>query len=545
MRLYPHPKHRWSAPYLIFIVLIIFQSLSVGIIMLKQHGMGEEILLAHAKDMMRRLADGAIYNTSHHLQIAENVASTTKGLVKSDILSPLDITSFERYLLELLKNCGKFSGLSYGDNHGKFLYVTRQPSMHGIDYLTKIITFNDGARREEIIQRNAGFVMQSRTEIDDEFDPRTRPWYAAFKHQKMLWTPPYVFYTSRDPGITVSIPIADKGGQPIGAFGVDIEINSLSVFLAHRKISAHSFAFIVARDGSMAAHSNINLIKKFDEMGQPQLVNIADLSDDRVISTLWSQIGSMDDDTLLQGATLDYFVAGKKYLALVRSFPGNSQWPWLMTVVAPEDDFIGIFRRAKQRHLLQALLYSIGVTLIIFLLAARFLKPVRRLLHYAHFDPMTDLYNRRAFFESSEKLVSDARAKNTSLCLAMVDVDDFKAINDTYGHSVGDELLIAIAGRLRGALSDKDLIGRYGGEEFVLLLAGAKPEQGEKVCERLRRVIADAPIQTAVGLLKATISIGVSPLSNEKPDLHTTINQADQALLRAKKSGKNCVVLAG
>jgi len=545
MKFYPHPKHTWSAPYLIFIALIILQSLAVGIIMLKQHGMGEEILLTHAREMMRRLADGAIYNASHHLQTAENGARFTRGLVETGILSPEDEPSFEMYLLEMLKNDGAFSGLVYGDNQGKFLYVTRQASLQGNNYLTKIISFTHGRKREEIIQRDADFVIQSRAEIEDEFDPRTRPWYAAFQQRKLLWTPPYIFYTSRDPGITVSIPVFDRGAHAIGAFGVDIEINSLSDFLAHRKTSAHSFAFIVARDGAMAAHSNINIIKKFDKMGRPQLMNITDLSGDRVVSTLWAKIENMDNKALLEGSTIDFSAAGKKYLAVVRSFPGNSRWPWLMTVVAPENDFIGIFRQAKQRHLVQALLNSVGITVILFLLAARFLKPVRRLLHYAHFDPMTDLYNRRAFFESSEKLVSDAKAKNTSLCLSMADVDDFKAINDTYGHSVGDEVLIAIAGRMRGALSEKDLIGRYGGEEFILLLSEAGAEQGEKVCERLRRVVVDAPIQTAAGLLKATVSIGVAPLSKEKPDLRATINQADQALLRAKSKGKNRVVLSG
>ncbi len=545
MRLYPHPKHRWSAPYLIFIVLIILQSLLIGIIMLRQHGMGEKILLTHARDMMQRLADGAIYNTRHHLQTAENAARLTRSLVKDGILSPENTPSFEMYFLEMLKNDGNFSGLSFGDNQGKFLYVTRQPSMHGVNYLTKIIYFDEGEKQEIVIQRNADFTVQSRINISDEYDPRTRPWYAAFKQQKLLWTPPYIFFTSRDPGITISLPIADKSGQTIGAFGVDIEINSLSDFLAHRTISAHSSAFIAASDGAMAAHSNIDLIKKFDESGRPQLVNIKDLSHDHVLTMLWSKIGDMDEKILQQGSPLDFSVDGKKYLAVVRSFPENSQWPWLMTVVAPEDDFIGIFRRARQRRLLQALFYSIGVTLIIFLLAARFFKPVRRLLHYAHFDPMTDLYNRRAFFESCETLVSDTRTTNMPMCLAMVDVDDFKTINDTHGHGVGDEVLIAVARRLRGALSDKDLIGRYGGEEFVILLTKADPRQGVQVCERLRRTIADAPIRTAAGLLKTTVSIGVAPLPPEKSDLPATLNLADQALLRAKNTGKNRVVLAG
>ena len=140
--------------------------------------------------------------------------------------------------------------------------------------------------------------------------------------------------------------------------------------------------------------------------------------------------------------------------------------------------------------------------------------------------------------------MSEAKAKNKPLCLAMADVDNFKIINDTYGHSVGDELLIAIAGRLRGALDDRDLIGRYGGEEFILLLAGADSERGVQVCERLRRSICDSPVQTVAGLLNVTVSIGVASLLIDNPDLQTTIIQADHALLRAKCTGKNRIVLS-
>jgi len=544
MKLYPTSQNKWSAPYLIFIGLIILQSLAVGIIMLRQHGMGEEILLVHAKEMMQRLADGAIYNTSHHLQTAENAARVTQGLIKSSILDPKNNSSFEKYLLEQLKHHESFSGFTYGDQTGDFLYVARRRSPGGASYLTKLIVVVNGEKQEHVIQRDSHFIPHKREGICDNYDPRTRPWYQAFRQQKLLWTAPYIFYTSRDPGITVSIPVFNTKSELTGAVGVDIEINSLSQFLARRKISPHSAAFIVGRGGALAAHSNINLIKKIDEEGHPQLLNITELKNESVLTKLWSIIQDLDDDVLLQGSTIDFAVDGEKYLAVVRSFPKNSRWPWIMTVFAPENDFIGIFRKARQKKLVEALLYSIGITLLLFLLAARFLKPVRRLLHYAHFDPMTNLYNRRAFFEHCEKKEAQARANNTPLCLAMADVDGFKRINDTYGHGVGDELLIAIAGRLRGALSDNDLIGRFGGEEFIILLTDTDANQGVNVCERLRWAIADSPIRTAAGQINITVSLGIAQVSKDS-DLQESINEADRALLKAKSQGKNCVVLAG
>ncbi len=545
MQKYTHPRYRWSAPYLIVLVLILLQSFSVGIIMLSQHGMGEDILLTHAREMMRRLADGAIYTTRHHLQSAENTARVTRGLIQSEILQPADIDSFEMYSLQTLLYNAAFSGLSYGDRQGSFLYVSRQHSIRSKDeYLTKIIHFKDGRRKEEILQRDSKLALQVRKTIKDDFDPRTRPWYEAFRQNKLLWTPPYIFYTAREPGITVSIPIVDARNRVQGAFGVDLEIHSLSEFLARRKISEHSFSFIITRQGALAAHSDMELVKKYDSMGRPQLVNVAELTGNPVLKRIWEQISTLPEEELSQGATMDFSMAGVHYLAMVRSFPGNSQWPWLMSVVAPEDDFVAIFRQAKRRTLLRALFYSICISLAIFFLIARFFRPMRRLLHYAHFDPLTELYNRRAFFEQSEKIVAAGRATNTPFCLAMVDVDDFKKVNDTYGHGVGDELLTAIAGRLRGALSEQDLIARYGGEEFVFLLVDTDPKRGLVVCERLRRAVADTPIHTVAGMLRVTISIGLAPLDSSA-DVAQAIDQADQALLKAKEEGKNRVVLAG
>ncbi len=540
--MYSHSQHKESVPYLIFIGLIILQSLAVGVIILKQHGMGEEILLTHAREMMQRLADGAIYNTSHHLQSAENAAQISKGLIRDNILKPDDTEAFEMYLLEMLKNHKEFSGFTYGDQEGKLLYVARL-SQESHQYLTKRIFFNNGIKQEYLIRRNADFIPQARATVHDDFDPRQRPWYQAFEQQKLLWTIPYIFFTSNAPGITVSTPIADKDDKPIGAFGADIEISSLSDFLAKRNISPHSSAFIVGRGGALAAHSDIHSITRTGPQGHLQLLNIAELTNNPVLVHLWSLIEELDDTSLLKGQTLDFTLNGAKYLAVVRSFSENSQWPWIMSVVAPEDDFIGIFRHARHQQLLRALLYSIGITLLLFLLAAKFLKPVRRLLHHAHFDPLTNLYNRRAFFEHCAKKEAKAATSHTPLCLAMIDVDNFKKVNDTYGHGVGDELLIAIAGRLRGTLSKNDLIGRFGGEEFIVLMTDAKIDRGVQVCNRLRKVIANAPFRTEVGQVSVSISIGVASLDN-CPDIQEGITRADQALLRAKSTGKNQVVRA-
>ncbi len=112
MKRYSRLNNSWSATHLIFIGLIIIQSLSVGIIMLRQHGMGEEILLIHARDMMLRLAEAAIQHTNSHLQSAENTARITTGHVKSGILAPEESEELEFYFLELLKVSKAISGIT-------------------------------------------------------------------------------------------------------------------------------------------------------------------------------------------------------------------------------------------------------------------------------------------------------------------------------------------------------------------------------------------------------------------------------------------------
>jgi diguanylate cyclase (GGDEF)-like protein len=505
--------------------------------------MGEEILLTHARDMMLRLAEAAIQHTNSHLQSAEDTARVTTGLVKSGILVPEKAKNLEFYLLELLKNSKVISGITYGDKKGEFLYVSKQSSESKETYLTKIIDFQNGQKQQSKIHRDSDFAILAKTTMEDNYDPRARPWFKAFTQQRLLWTPPYIFYTSNNPGITVSIPSANQSDVPIGAFGVDIEISSLSDFLAHRKVSTNSSSFIVTHDGSIAAHSDIGITKEFNDMGQPQLVNIADLTDNTPVITLWNYINAIDRASLLNGAALDFNANGKKYLAFAQVFPEDSEWPWLMIVIAPEEDFIGTLRKSKHHHLLKALAYSIAITLFIFLLAARFFKPIRKLLQHAHFDPLTDLYNRRAFSEISKKLLRYSQKQKKPVCIAMMDIDDFKNINDTHGHNVGDELLVAIAGRFRSALDEKDIIGRYGGEEFIVLLTDATPVQGLKVCERLRATIADSPIGSAVALLNVTVSIGLAPIPGNTLDIEKSLYKADQALLKAKTAGKNQVVL--
>ncbi len=130
------------------------------------------------------------------------------------------------------------------------------------------------------------------------------------------------------------------------------------------------------------------------------------------------------------------------------------------------------------------------------------------------------------------------------LAAIMIDIDSFKPINDEYGHSVGDEVLLVAARRIDRGLSDEDILGRYGGEEFAAILPDASLDQGVHVAERLREHIGETPIKTSIGPLDVTISLGVAALTEPGQSLTGLLNIADQNLLQAKRDGRNRVVSA-
>ena len=129
-------------------------------------------------------------------------------------------------------------------------------------------------------------------------------------------------------------------------------------------------------------------------------------------------------------------------------------------------------------------------------------------------------------------------------CCMMLDVDHFKQINDNYGHSIGDQVLQEFAKRCKSSVRDVDLIGRYGGEELVILLPETDSDTARHVAERLRASIQEKPIKVSNQELNVTVSIGVSRKDENTLQLETLIARADQAMYIAKHKGRNCVAMS-
>jgi diguanylate cyclase (GGDEF)-like protein len=157
-------------------------------------------------------------------------------------------------------------------------------------------------------------------------------------------------------------------------------------------------------------------------------------------------------------------------------------------------------------------------------------------------DALTGIYNRRYFFTVGDNEMARAQRYGSNLSLIMLDIDHFKKVNDEFGHLVGDQTLVMITQACSNELRKIDILCRYGGEEFVILLPETSRDEAIIAAERIRKSIEEQKL-TLDGdrEVKVTVSIGVSEFGQETGTLKELIDEADQALYRAKEEGRNCV----
>jgi len=168
------------------------------------------------------------------------------------------------------------------------------------------------------------------------------------------------------------------------------------------------------------------------------------------------------------------------------------------------------------------------------------LRDLRRLRELSIRDPLTGVANRRYVFERLDTLIAARAPENTQLSVMLLDVDDFKALNDSYGHPAGDAVLVELAGTLRNSLRPGDEVARIGGEEFLLLLPRTTAEGAQEVARRLLEHIRQLEVVRDGRELRFTVSLGIAAISPQHSTVHALYSAADQALYRAKAQGKNC-----
>lgn len=529
-------------------MLVVVEIITVAAVVTSQHIKTNAALDKHTRQLLRDVVDETRENAKGFLKQAENAARLTQRIFQVDQLALEHRNQLERYFFEQLRIVTHIDSFYFGTPEGEFLFVKRSRELPGAQFVTKIIEYDAGSKRVFHIWRDENFVEVGRREDPtDSYDPRQRPWYlGAKKTSDAHWTDPYLFFTSRQPGLTISLPVYGPGAVLEGVVGADVELSSLSVFLKNQQATKIGAAVIVHRNGDVIAYPFLEQLPRLAAQGDRlRLARLNELDAvtsgaAKALTTEHSNLSSIEEPFFGR-----FRSGGEWHRVVFIPFLDQTRWPWVMGVYAPEERFAGSIREGQRQSLLIALGISVLITALSFLLGPRFMRPLEDLQVQAGQDHLTGLLNRRSFMAMVMPVFEESMRTDSALCAIMIDVDRFKNVNDTYGHPVGDEILRALAGRIERGLSQTDFLARYGGEEFAIVLPDATLEQATTVAERLKKLISSQAIATDVGPISVTISLGVAKRTRETITVDELLDAADRGLLHAKRTGRNRVVATG
>lgn len=314
--------------------------------------------------------------------------------------------------------------------------------------------------------------------------------------------------------IFINFRVYDFDGRFIAATGIGLTADSVRKKIVEYQQRYQRHIYFADADGRIILGSNAA------DIGKP-LASLAGME------TLAERILAARD------GQHEYSRNGQAMLLNARLIP---ELKWHLIVEQSEDDALTEIRRSLYLNLVivvliaAASIWATGVTI------GRY---QRRLEEMAVTDKLTGIANRQAFAPLMEQLLSELRRTPQALSLLLIDIDHFKQVNDTHGHQAGDDMLRALVQRIAGSLRESDLIFRWGGEEFLVVLRDCEGENALHLADKLREAVAASPLAVNGASLHATISVGVAERTEDE-DIDHLIGRADQALYLAKRDGRNC-----
>ena len=433
----------------------------------------QRVLSEHARDIMQNITDLTMEQSQNHLALAQGAAHLTERLITSEVVgSDLKHTHLlERYFLDQLSIYAHFAGIYVGFPNGDFLYVSRSDRYSPDGFRTKIIRHVDGQRETRLVWRDASFAtVGEEADPQDQYDPRKRPWYIkAFQAKSIVWTDPYIFFTSRKPGITVAGPLLEASDRLKAIVGVDIEIDHLSTFMGQLRIGKHGRAFMLNSNADVVAFPDLEKLSFSDihDDGRLRLVRIDELKDGlsraayHAVQWQFDDKGRLELDTA-RFARFEY--QGEAYHAMFTPFE-NKQWPWIIGVYVPESDYLGSIQANRRFNLYLTLGLSVLATLLGLFLARAVIRPLGELeteaLAIRHNSSAPFRHIRSAFKEIQETADSFAHMKADIRAGEEKYRGIFENIQDVYYEVTPDGRILEISPSVHNvtSYSREELIG--------------------------------------------------------------------------------------
>jgi diguanylate cyclase (GGDEF)-like protein len=407
------------------------------------------------------------------------------------------------------------------------------------------------------------------------FDPRERPWFqAAQSNNRDIWTSVYIDFGTHDLVATRARRVLGKQGELRGVVATDMPLRALNVFIGNLAISPNGMAFIIEPDGQLIASSVSPNIRQTAD-GRNVRVNAAE-SGNPLLTEIYQQIQSELPQALKSNSTRTFIFTdshGDKVHVAFAVFEDSAGLQWINVVALPERDFMGGISDNVMRTIVLGVLATIVVILIGMWILHWVTADLKQLsmavnqvgsgslekpLHIRRNDEigtlaksfqamqfrlqtdhLTGLPNRYAFEQSLNTAIKQHSQVGQPFAIMFIDINDFKMINDRFGHDVGDQVLIELALRLRTHVRQQDLVTRYAGDEFVVILKDIHTSEDLAPIRNNIEKALSAPLQ-ATGPVAACVggAIGVAHFPTDADNANDLLILADHNMYDHKSTLK-------
>ena len=457
----------------------------------------------------------------------------------------------------------------YGNRQGQFFGLWRHSEREG-ELRLKL-----AANQPRTLQRFVGLQgsLAAPTTETSIYDPRVRPWYQAGQaNQSHTWTSIYIDYRNAELVATRARRVLDTHGAIAGVVATDMSLRALNDFVRRLRLSENGMAFIIEKDGNLIASSRSSNVRRLSD-GKNARINAAD-SIDPVERAAYVEVKrAMDTSTSKTGSFSFSGPGGQTDQLAFAQVKDAAGLDWIVVVAVPRSDFMGAITRNVVRTALVGVAASVAALLLGLVVlrwisgdlgrlarAARAIgdgqmdvplaihrrdelgdlaECFRQMQHKLRTDVLTGLVNRDTITQRiDERIRMHRRATDVlSFAVLFVDLDNFKLVNDTLGHEAGDRVLVEVGKRLRAGTRSGDLVARYAGDEFVILLDAvdslAMAHQIRATVEGLLK----EPLKDS-GAIALSGSVGVALFEGDDGAAEDLIRRADADMYQRKAAAK-------